>query len=229
MSALALVISGAVLIPLVIGVITGAIMHPQGPWKETLNVAAVGAAIVVGLLLVVIVTAMVTHPAECTRAGCQDTDTQLRSRLSSLHPRSCRYTRSCYWVPRSAGCSDVASRVFPVTVKVRMPEGVSTSPARRSATMPKGGRSRGPRLADRAHGEPLSAHARRLRGCSRWPHRGQRRFPTTTLCRSAWSRRTAARSPPEPHRREARYRASETGSASIRTTRFGLCLAGGIF
>jgi len=86
MSALALVISGAVLIPLVIGVITGAIMHPQGPWKETLNVAAVGAAIVVGLLLVVIVAAMVTHPTECTRAGCQDTDTQAAIQIVFLAP-----------------------------------------------------------------------------------------------------------------------------------------------
>lgn len=61
-------------------------MHPHGPWKETLSVAAVGAAVVVGLLLIVIVAAMVTHPTECTRAGCRDTDTQAAIQIVYLAP-----------------------------------------------------------------------------------------------------------------------------------------------
>jgi hypothetical protein len=71
----ALLITAAVLLPVLVGVITGAIVNPRKPWKDTLLVAAFGAGGIGGLLVVAIFVGMIIHPTECTHANCHDTDT----------------------------------------------------------------------------------------------------------------------------------------------------------
>jgi hypothetical protein len=85
-SELRLLIAGAVLVPILIGVLTGATMKPQGAWKDTLNVAAAGMGAVAGLLALAIVSVMVAQPTECTSAGCHETDTTAAIQLVFLVP-----------------------------------------------------------------------------------------------------------------------------------------------
>jgi len=61
-------------------------MDPQGPWKETFNVAAVGSGLVLGVLLIAIIVVMVIHPTECSGAGCHETDTQAAVQVVFLAP-----------------------------------------------------------------------------------------------------------------------------------------------
>jgi len=76
MSPLALFIAGAVLVPVVTGIVTGAVMRPYEPWKDTLSVAAVGAGVIWSLLVVAIIVVMILHPTECVHGKCHETDTQ---------------------------------------------------------------------------------------------------------------------------------------------------------
>jgi len=57
-SNLALFILAAVLVPVAVGIVTGAIMRPYGPWKDTLEVAAAGSGVVAVALLVAVVVGL---------------------------------------------------------------------------------------------------------------------------------------------------------------------------
>jgi len=76
MSTIALVIAGAVLVPVVVGIVVGAVMKPLEPWKNTLEVAAVGAGVIGALLAaVVLIGWIIFQPTECSNGTCHDTDT----------------------------------------------------------------------------------------------------------------------------------------------------------
>lgn len=85
MSSVALIIAAIVLVPVVVGAITGAVMNPGG-WKQTLNAAAVGSGIVAGLVVVAIVAAMIAHPTECTGSNCHETDTSAAVQIVFVAP-----------------------------------------------------------------------------------------------------------------------------------------------
>jgi cytochrome c biogenesis protein CcdA len=74
MSPVLIFISGAVLVPVLIGVVVGVVMRPWEQWKDTLQVAAVALGVVVGLLLLAIFVGLVADPSECTRTGCSESD-----------------------------------------------------------------------------------------------------------------------------------------------------------
>jgi hypothetical protein len=84
MSSLALFIAGSVLVPVVVGVATGAIMRPHEPWKDTPTVAAVGSGVIGGFLAAAIVVVMIIHPTECIHAKCHETDTQAGAQIAFL-------------------------------------------------------------------------------------------------------------------------------------------------
>jgi hypothetical protein len=73
-SEVALIVLPVVLVPIAVGVVTGLIMNPHGPWKHSLEVAAVGSGVVAALVLVAIVVGLLADPSECTHAGCNDSD-----------------------------------------------------------------------------------------------------------------------------------------------------------
>jgi ACR3 family arsenite efflux pump ArsB len=57
-SNLALFILAAVLVPIAVGIVTGAIMRPHDPWKDALDVAAAGSGVVAAALLVAVVVGL---------------------------------------------------------------------------------------------------------------------------------------------------------------------------
>lgn len=85
MSNVVLIVAAIILVPVVIGAITGGVMNPRG-WKQTLNVAAVGSGIVAGLVVVAIIAAMIAHPTECTGAKCHETDTSAAVQIVFVAP-----------------------------------------------------------------------------------------------------------------------------------------------
>jgi|GEM_PF-1441567 len=84
MSPLALFIVGAVLVPIVVGIVTGVIMRPHEPWNDIPTVAAVGSGVIGGILATVIIVVMIIHPTECVHAKCHETDTQAGAQIAFL-------------------------------------------------------------------------------------------------------------------------------------------------
>jgi hypothetical protein len=109
-SKVALLIAAAVLVPLAVGVLAGAVMDPHGPWKGTFEVAAAASGVVAGLALVAIfVGLVVAEPSECAHGVCNGSDNAAAVQAIAIVPLLVPNIRS----RTSRGCNWEASRSHP--------------------------------------------------------------------------------------------------------------------
>jgi NADH:ubiquinone oxidoreductase subunit 6 (subunit J) len=62
--------------PVLTGIVVGAVMHPNKPWRDTFEVAAAGSGVLVGVMAVLIIGALIAHPTTCSYAHCHDNDNE---------------------------------------------------------------------------------------------------------------------------------------------------------